>query len=564
MTERDFDKIFQDKIGDELPFEFHHTDWLAAEQELDKVMPIAVPIAPVVRLLTWHKWAAAAAVLLLASQLFLMSELRNVKQEVVSLHQENTTLKVPLNLENKMPNIAQNRVVQYDTIIKTIIVEVPQRSMTFEKELKARDVEKADFDNFVANQNTINEQYEAGISNKKRQNTEGSSKPNLAAKNNEYVVLNAGKAPLQTVENANKNTLKDNNSNTQNQLTTSELIHRSNSLIDLNKDLIKLNKTGIELDEMASRLYKNQAIVNESISRKKELFEDNEDLIDKNKDVIQLNKELIASSKDKSITNELINKNVELIELNKQLINFNKDKSMVNDLPNLQLMVVKSINRNKNWLNDAAFDFITMIKSPIIKPISIPNGWEIGVNSLFLSNEDHRKPQRQSQRGDNNEKQLSVGANLRLGYNTRYNVRLSAEVDFWSERHSQDTGRRSPKFTLPPDFKLQSAEQFSQSWQIRLSADYKTPQLFGLQPFIGIGLAYQGRSNDEFQYRFKKDNTPLPPVNEPNDEQFRKPISFGIRAGVEGKIYRRLSWSVDVNAQRSTTLSSHIGLKYAL
>ena len=46
MTERDFDKIFQDKIGDELPFEFHHADWLAAEQELDKVMPISAPVAP--------------------------------------------------------------------------------------------------------------------------------------------------------------------------------------------------------------------------------------------------------------------------------------------------------------------------------------------------------------------------------------------------------------------------------------------------------------------------------------------------------------------------------------
>ena len=102
------------------------------------------------------------------------------------------------------------------------------------------------------------------------------------------------------------------------------------------------------------------------------------------------------------------------------------------------------------------------------------------------------------------------------------------------------------------------------SWQIRLGADYKTPQLFGLQPFIGIGLVYEGRSNDEFQYRFKKDNTPLPPVSEPNDEKFRKPISLGIRAGVEGKIYRRLGWSIDVNAQRSMTLSSHIGLKYAL
>lgn len=546
MTEKDFDKIFQDKIGDELPFEFHPSDWLAAEQELDKVRPIGAPVAPVMRLLTWHKWAAAAAVLLLASQLFLIKELRNVKQEVVSLHQENATLKTPQSAENNTPNIAQNTVIQYDTIIKTITVEVPQKATTFEKELKAHGVEKADFDSFVANQNAINEQYEAGISNKKRLNTEGSPKPNLAAKNNENVVLNAGKTPLQTVENTTKTTTQKEDFVDVPTLIASVLISQNTDLIELNKSLIELNK------------------LNKNLPETRDLKDKNEALIGLNRDLINKNNALIESNKGQLMANELINKNVELIELNKQLINFNKDKSIVNDLPNSQLMAVKSTNRNNNWLNDAAFDFITMTKPPIIKPVSIPNGWEIGVNSLFLSNEDHRKPQRQSQRDDNNEKQLSVGANLRLGYNTRYNVRLSAEVDFWRECHSQDISRRTPNFPVPADFKLESVEQISRSWQVRLGADYKTIQLFGLQPFIGIGLVYQGRSNDEFQYRFKKDNTPLPPVNEPNDEQFRKSISLSIRAGVEGKIYRRLSWSFDINAQRSTTLSSHIGLKYAL
>ena len=101
------------------------------------------------------------------------------------------------------------------------------------------------------------------------------------------------------------------------------------------------------------------------------------------------------------------------------------------------------------------------------------------------------------------------------------------------------------------------------AWQIRIGTDYKFRQIIGLQPFIGIGLAYQTRSNDEFEYKLKKGNDVLKPRTD-NDKPFKSPLFLNIRAGVEGKIYRRLSWSVDVNAQRSTTLSSHIGLKYAL
>ena len=48
MTERDFDNIFKDKIGDELPFDFRPSDWLAAEQELDKLLPVTAPVAPLV------------------------------------------------------------------------------------------------------------------------------------------------------------------------------------------------------------------------------------------------------------------------------------------------------------------------------------------------------------------------------------------------------------------------------------------------------------------------------------------------------------------------------------
>jgi outer membrane autotransporter protein len=84
---------------------------------------------------------------------------------------------------------------------------------------------------------------------------------------------------------------------------------------------------------------------------------------------------------------------------------------------------------------------------------------------------------------------------------------------------------------------------------------------------VGIGLAYQKRSNDDFQFRYKKDDKPLPPISVPNEAKFEKPVFVSLRAGVEGKIYRNLSWTVDVNAQRGATnrqtLMSHLGLKYA-
>ena len=251
MTERDFDKIFQDKIGDELPFDFRPNDWLAAEQELDKSLPTAAPVAPlatVPRFLAWHKWAAAAAILLLGSQLFLMTELRNVKQEVVTLHKENTALMAIEKGNKSADKNAQNLIVQHDTIIKTIIVEVPQRNTTLEKELEKRGVQKTDFDNFIANQNAINERNEAGFSSNKRDKA-ATQKNNLAVKTKDEVSLNPNKTPLQTVENASKNNgQKDNKLNDKNQLATNDVNdkkqlttddlaeNKENNLLNINKD----------------------------------------------------------------------------------------------------------------------------------------------------------------------------------------------------------------------------------------------------------------------------------------------------------------------------------------
>ena len=138
MTERDFDTIFKDKIGDELPFDFRPADWLAAEQELDKLMPLAAPATPIVkgfipRLLTWHKWGVAAAVLLLGSQLYLMTQLNKVKDEVIALHQEKTEWGASNKADIFDNNNTQSIVIQHDTVTKTVYIEVPQKGNSSEQ-----------------------------------------------------------------------------------------------------------------------------------------------------------------------------------------------------------------------------------------------------------------------------------------------------------------------------------------------------------------------------------------------------------------------------------------------
>ena len=71
------------------------------------------------------------------------------------------------------------------------------------------------------------------------------------------------------------------------------------------------------------------------------------------------------------------------------------------------------------------------------------------------------------------------------------------------------------------------------------------------------------RLKDDFQYDFRKGTASLP-ISIPNENKLDKPIFVSVRAGVDGKIHRRLNWSFDINAQRGNTLSSHLGLKYVL
>ena len=125
MTEREFDKFFKDRIGDEeQSFDFRTDDWLAAAHDLDKVLPVAAPVVvPPTRLLTWHKWSAAAAVVFLASQVWLIAKIMDLKHEVSSLKQENVALAQP---EHSIaPEKRLETVVQYDTVFKSVVIEKP-------------------------------------------------------------------------------------------------------------------------------------------------------------------------------------------------------------------------------------------------------------------------------------------------------------------------------------------------------------------------------------------------------------------------------------------------------
>ena len=125
MTEREFDKFFKDRIGDEeQSFDFRTDDWLAAAHDLDKVLPVAAPVVvPPTRLLTWHKWSAAAAVVFLASQVWLIAKIMDLKHEVGTLKQENVALAQPE--KSVAPEKRLEIVVQYDTVYQSVVIEKP-------------------------------------------------------------------------------------------------------------------------------------------------------------------------------------------------------------------------------------------------------------------------------------------------------------------------------------------------------------------------------------------------------------------------------------------------------
>lgn len=152
MTEREFDDFFKDRIGDEQPFEFRSDDWFAAAHELDKVLPVAAPVAvvPPPRFLAWHKCAAAAAILVLASQAWLMNKMSDLKQEVVTLKKENVSLTQQKDL--LATETRRETIVQYDTIVKTIVIESPIQAIKLFQKNNQR-VQSADY--YVAENKSV-------------------------------------------------------------------------------------------------------------------------------------------------------------------------------------------------------------------------------------------------------------------------------------------------------------------------------------------------------------------------------------------------------------------------
>lgn len=126
MNERDFDKLFQDKIGDELPFDFQPADWQKVSRALDEVLPNTPIATPELAALTSVKkvwwWAAAAATVLVASNLWLIYQLRETKREVTALQ----TQKANEVVDKQKTQI----VIVRDTIYQTIYSNAPHLAQT--------------------------------------------------------------------------------------------------------------------------------------------------------------------------------------------------------------------------------------------------------------------------------------------------------------------------------------------------------------------------------------------------------------------------------------------------
>ena len=75
----------------------------------------------------------------------------------------------------------------------------------------------------------------------------------------------------------------------------------------------------------------------------------------------------------------------------------------------------------------------------------------------------------------------------------------------------------------------------------------------------------------ETEYEYKSPRNPTIPVTlRENDHKDDKPLSFSLRVGAMGKIYRRLGWSANIgrelpfSGRTNQLLSGQVGFSYAL
>lgn len=457
MTEREFDKFFKDRIGnEEQSFDFRTDDWLAASHELDKVLPVAAPVVvPPTRLLTWHKWSAAAAVVFLASQVWLIAKIMDLKHEVGSLKQENVALAQPE--KSVAPEKRLETVVQYDTVYKSVVIEKPIYKTQLLK------------DNETPSQLAEN---------------------NDVLKNKELQSAQLNLKELSTTDKLNNTTQNDKNS--------TPIISNNQSQNDL--------KTAEKSNNI-----------------------------------------------DKTDTNNSLDNNT---------LNALRGKDALAALPNIGLQTVKS-NHKETAVLDMS-EWLMLQKRSIIQPAPLmTNGWTLGANSLFLLNEfGHDKTI------------LNHGANVRLAYDLRSNWRLTADVDFYGESHPHPDSLSSHRPPISPpstDYSLSKVNQKSKNVAIRIGADYEWINKSVVTPFIGFGLAYQLKTQNETEYEYKSPRNPTIPFSVRNNERKDdKPVSLSLRVGAMGKIYRRLGWSVNIgkelpfSGRTNQLLSGQVGFSYAL
>jgi hypothetical protein len=525
MNEREFDDIFKDKLGDELPFDFHSGDWQAAAQELDKVLPIVPLVAPnpalspVSKILGWHKWAAAAAVLAVVSQGWLLTKLYDVSDELNTIKQQNSVAAVQVEKQSENAPNAKNTegVVIRDTIIKyvEVLAKVKEEST-----------------------------YKMGIEN-------GTTQNGTIAQNDDT------KALLNEV-----NQLK-------------KAIKEKNKIIETQRNEVNSAIARIEVknDIKADNIVNNGSKILDKASFDKK--EDN-NAINNNPIIAQNNSSIEKINTPNNSVNAL-DKNADAITTKSDVAEASKERLTLGNLNNLPSLGFSSVKSNfKETLEMNAEDLYLLHSSRrnIIKPLPDLSGWKVGANALsVVTNLEYKDG-----KVEKHENIVSNGVNARVMYDVNKNWRASADINIWKESYEPhidlDSIRHNSPFPTPsPDYKLSKVSFNSKNAQIRIGADYLLPNKTLITPFLGFGLAYKWKTKKDIAFEYKNNDPnkpPLPPFAIQDDIKDQSPYYFSLRAGVEGKIYKRLSWSANItsqlrlNSKTNQIWGSQVGLAYAL
>lgn len=511
MNEREFDDIFKDRIGDELPFDFRPGDWETAMQELDKVMPVvsaptATPnpmLKSVGKVFGISKWAAAAAVVVMASQGWLLAKLFDVSHELKTLKEQNNIAIVPQQPNVNAPSKAVETIIVHDTIVKTVYIEVPTS--------KKNELNKLRSPELISSPNSG-----TWTANNSPASQNGSPSLDKAVKNNNNLINN--------------------------KLAPNELNTPNNIAIQNNNDAIK------NLETKANNTPNSTETTHNSV-----IAQNNNSTIDKTLTPNNSNNTPI-SAETNSVNGIEKNNNTATI-------------AHINHLPTIKLGSVHSLYKNALWMNSEDLDMLYSSRKSIIKTLPVLTDWKIGVNAFAVVTELPKDV-----------KKVNYGYNGRVMYDLNRNWRASADISFWQTSFSShiDSIRKKPDLpVLPSDYTLSQEADFSiKTVQARLGGDYLISlKSSNITPFLGFGITYQWQTKNDIQYQFKSKNPSRPNIPIPihNDEDEDSPYFLSLRAGVEGKIYRRLGWSVNITNQlrldgnkNNQVWSGQLGLVYNL